>query len=117
MMEALETRFGSNSKPSKTNEWLVDYGNCYPLAETRSFAKKMGLKQVTTPVTSPQSQGINESFVKTLKRDYAKLINRPDSKTVMAQLKDCFDDYNSYRPHSALGYLPLTLLREKRSLI
>jgi hypothetical protein len=29
-----------------------------------------------------------ESFVKTLKRDYAKLANRPDSKTVMAELKE-----------------------------
>jgi hypothetical protein len=28
-----------------------------------------------------------ESFVKTLKRDYANLANRPDSKTVMAQLQ------------------------------
>jgi transposase InsO family protein len=48
--------------------------------------------------------------------DYAKLANRPDSKTVMAQLKDWFDDYNSYHPHSALGYLPPTLFREKRSV-
>ena len=55
-----------------------------------------------------------ESFVKTLKRDYAKLFNWLDSKTVMAQLKDCFDNYNSYDPHSALGYLPTTLFREKR---
>ena len=69
----------------------------------RSFAKELGLKPVTTPVTSPQSNGMAESFVKTLKRDYAKLANRPDSKTVMAQLKDWFDDYNSYHPHSALG--------------
>jgi transposase InsO family protein len=54
-----------------------------------------------------------ESFVKTLKRDYAKLANRPDSKTVMAQLQVWFDDYNSYHPHSALGYLPPTLFRKK----
>jgi transposase InsO family protein len=65
---------------------------------------------------SPQSNGMAESFVKTLKRDYAKLANWPDSKTVMAQLKDWFDDYNSYHPHSALGYLPPTLFREKRSV-
>jgi putative transposase len=40
---------------------------------TRSFAKQLGLKPVTTPVTSPQSNGMAESFVKTLKRDSAKL--------------------------------------------
>jgi putative transposase len=54
-----------------------------------------------TPVTSPQSNGMSESFVKTLKRDYAKLTNWPYSKTVMAQLKDWFDDYNLYHLHSA----------------
>jgi hypothetical protein len=31
----------------------------------------------------------------------------------MAQLKDWFYDYNSYHSHSALGYLPPTLFREK----
>jgi transposase InsO family protein len=68
-------------------------------------------KPMTTPVTSPQSNGMAESFVQKLKRDYAKLANRPDSKTVMAQLKDWFNDYNSYHPHSTLGYLPPTLFR------
>jgi len=50
--------------------------------------------------------------MKTLKGDYAKFANRLDSKTVMAQLKDWFDDYNSYHPHSSLGYLQPTLFRE-----
>ena len=112
MMQAVEKRFGSNGKPSKTIEWLTDNGSCYTAAEARSFAKQLGLK----PVTSPQSNGIAESFVKKLKRDCAKLAKQPDSKTVMAQLKDWFDDYNSYHPHSALGYLPPTLFREKRSV-
>lgn len=56
-----------------------------------------------------------ESFVKTLKRDYAKLAERPDSQTVMAQLRKWFDDYNSYYPHSALGYVPAKQFRGKRS--
>ena len=98
------------------NDWGLPYnGSCYTAAaETRSFAKELGLKPVTTPVTSPQSNGMAESFVKMLKRDYAKLANRRDSKTVMAQFKDWFNDYNSYHPHSALNYLPPTLFREKR---
>jgi len=54
----------------------------------------LGLKPITTPVTSPQSNGMAESFVKTMKRDYAKLDTRLDSKTVMAQLQAWFDDYN-----------------------
>jgi putative transposase len=116
MMQAVEKRFGSNDKPSKTIEWLTDNGICYTADETRSFAKELGVKPVTTPVTSPQSNGMAESFVKTLKRDYAKLAYRSDSKTVMVQLKDWIDDYNSYHPHSALGYLPPKLFRVKRSV-
>lgn len=53
----------------------------------KSFPKLLGLKPITTPVTSPQSNGMAESFVKALKRDYAKLVNRADSKTVMTQLQ------------------------------
>ena len=115
MMQAVEKRFGSNGKPPQTIEWLTDNGSCYTATETRSFARQLGLKPVTTPVTSPQSNGMAESFVKTFKRDYAKLTNRPDSQTVMSQLKAWFDDYNSYHPHSALGYLPPQTFREKRS--
>jgi putative transposase len=116
MMQAVENRFGPNGKPPKPIEWLTDNGSCYTAAETRSFAKQLGLKPVTTPVTSPQSNGMAESFVKTLKRDYAKLAERPDSQTVMAQLPKWFDDYNSYHPHSALGYVPPKLFRVKRAV-
>ena len=96
MMQAVEKRFGSNGKPSKTIEWLTDNGNCYTTAETRSFAKELGLKPLATPVAGPQSNGMSESLVKTLKRGYAMLANRQDSKTAMAQLKNWFDDFNSY---------------------
>ena len=116
MMQAVESRFGPNGKPPKPIEWLTDNGSCYTAAQTRSFAKQLGLKPVTTPVTSPQSNGMAESFVKTLKRDYAKLAQRTDSQTVMAQLPKWFDDYNSYHPHSALGYVSAKLFREKRAV-
>jgi putative transposase len=46
----------------------------------RSFAKQLGLKPVTTPITSPKSNGMAESFVKTIKRDYVKLANTTDLK-------------------------------------
>jgi transposase InsO family protein len=62
----VESRFGPDGKPLKPIEWLTDNGSLYTAAETRSFSKQLGLK----PVTSPQSNGMAESFVKTLKRDY-----------------------------------------------
>ena len=114
MMQAVEKRFGANCTADHTIEWLTDNGSCYTAKDTKSFAKMLGLKPVTTPVSSPQSNGMAESFVKTFKRDYANLADRPDSKTVMGQLADWFDDYNSNHTHSALGYLPPKLFREEQ---
>jgi putative transposase len=94
IMQVVENRFGPNGKPPEHIEWLTDNGSCYTAAETRSFTKQLRLK----PVTSPQSNGMADSFVKTLKRDYTKLAERPDSQKVMAQLPKSFDDYNSYHP-------------------
>ena len=42
MMQAVEKRFGSNGKPPKMIEWLTDNASCFTVAETRSFAKKLG---------------------------------------------------------------------------
>jgi hypothetical protein len=44
-----------------------------------------------------------------------KLADRPDSQTVMGQLKAWFDNYNSYHSHGALGYLPPQLFPERGS--
>ncbi len=59
-----ESRFGPEGKPPKPAEWLTYNGSCYTAAETRRFAKQLGLKPVTTPVTSPLSNGMAESLVK-----------------------------------------------------
>ena len=54
---------------------------------------------------SPESNGISEAFVKTLKRDYARLTIMTDAQTVMAFLPDWFEDYNTVHPHSGLRFL------------
>jgi hypothetical protein len=56
----------------------------------------VGLKPVTTPVSSPQSNGMVESLVKTIKRDYAALALRLDTKTIMRQLGDWFEHYQGF---------------------
>jgi transposase InsO family protein len=43
-----------------------------------------------------------ESFVKTYKRDYVYVHDRPNAATVLAQLDRWFDDYNEPRPHKGL---------------
>jgi putative transposase len=69
--------------------------------ESKSIAKQLRLK----PVTSTQRKGMVWSRDKTLKRDNAKLVKRPNSQTVMAQMHKRLDDFNFYHPHNALGYL------------
>ena len=64
----------------------------------------MNLKPVTTPIESPQSNGMAEAFVRTIKRDYARFANRSDAKTVMAQFPGWFEDYDTVHPHRALGH-------------
>jgi putative transposase len=54
-----------------------------------------------------------ESFVKTIKRDYAKLALRSDAKAVMQQLTDWFEHYNTKHPHSALKYLSPRMFKER----
>ena len=60
------------------------------------------LKPSFTPVKSPLSSGISEAFVKTLKRDYIKIANFPDSKSALRQINGWIKDYNEIHPHSAL---------------
>ena len=58
-----------------------------------------------------------ESLVKTIKRDYARLALRPDARTVMQQLVDWFEHYNTKHPHSTLRYLRPRMFREKQASI
>jgi len=49
-----------------------------------------------------QSNGMAESFVKTFKRDYVYVHDRPDAQSVSAQLPRWFEDYNYNHLHKAL---------------
>jgi putative transposase len=104
MVEATERRFGPVNRLPATIEWLSDNGSCYTAAETRGFAKDIGFKPVTTPIESPQSNGMAEALVKTIKRDYAKFAKKPDAERVLESLHVWFEDYNTIHPHKALGY-------------
>ncbi|REG59310.1 integrase-like protein [Paraburkholderia sp. BL6669N2] len=72
MLQAVENRFDGALKADNEIEWLSDNGSCYIAEETLTFSKNVGLKPITTPVRSPLSNGMAESFVKTMKRDYVR---------------------------------------------
>ena len=91
-LEAIEKHFATARAPHLI-EHLPDNGSCYTALETRQFAVALNLKPCFTPVKSPQSNGISEAFVKTLKRDYIKISNFPDSKSALRQINGWIKDY------------------------
>lgn len=103
MLEAVEKRFGQ-ALPVTQIQWLSDNGSAYTAEQTRAFAREIGLIPLTTPVRSPQSNGMAESFVKTMKRDYIAHMPRPDRQTALRNLAIAFEHYNEEHPHSALKY-------------
>ncbi len=113
MLGAVERRFG-NDLPSSPVEWLTDNGSCYRANETRQFARMLGLEPKNTAVRSPESNGIAESFVKTIKRDYISIMPKLDGLTAAKNLAEAFEHYNEWHPHSALGYRsPREYLRQR----
>ena len=105
MVTAVEQRFGRVNHLPTIIEWLSDNGSCYTAIETRNFAKDIGFLPLTTPVESPQSNGMAEAFVRTFKRDYVAVNPKPDATTVIRSLPKWFEHYNQLHPHRALGYL------------
>ena len=101
MLACVERRFGACRAPHPV-QWLADNGSAYTARETRDFATALNLVACFTPVRSPESNGVSEAFVKTLKRDYARIQPRPDALTVLAQLPGWIEDNNETHPHTGL---------------
>jgi len=83
MLEAVELRFGTIQAPHAV-EWLSDNGSPFTASET--LATALGLVLCFTPVRSPESNGIAEAFVRTFKRDYARVHPLPNAATVLRQI-------------------------------
>lgn len=99
MLGAIEQRFGGEL-PASPVQWLSDY----TAEQTRAFARQIGLQPLTTPVCSPQSNGMVECFVKTMKRDYIGHMSKPNRATALRNLAIAFEHYNEQHPHSVLNY-------------
>lgn len=104
LLGAIENRFGTQQAPHWL-EWLTDNGSCFIAKETLLFARSARIINCFTPVRSPESNGMAESFVKTVKRDYASVNDLVDARQVMAMLEKWAEDYNEYAPHKGLGWL------------
>jgi putative transposase len=102
MIQTMEHRFSYLDKLPYKIEWLTDNAQYYLARETIEFARSINLIPCSTPTYSPQSNGMAEAFVKTFKRDYVFIKDRPDARTVLAQLPKWFEDYNENHPHKGL---------------
>jgi putative transposase len=102
MRRAVFARFGT-TPPEGRVQWLSDNGGIYTALETVIEAEKLGLVPITTPVASPESNGMAESFVRTMRRDYVDGADLSSGNRVIEQLRTWIDDYNGFAPHSALG--------------
>ena len=100
---AVVHRFGAQ-RPPEPIQWLSDNGSIYTALATEWVAEQLHLAPITTPAASPESNGMSEAFVNTLKRDYVDGADRATADTVLQQIPDWLEDYNEVAPHSALGY-------------
>jgi putative transposase len=55
--------------------------------------------------TPPESNGMAEALVNTIKRDYVYTNDCETAEKVLKMLPDWFHDYNNIAPHSALGMI------------
>jgi putative transposase len=102
MIESVERRFGLVHRLPIAIEWLSDNGSPYTAGETRKLGRELGLLPCTTPIESPQSNGMAEAFVKTFKRDYARVSPRPHAASVLRQLDGWFEHYNRASEHPSV---------------
>jgi putative transposase len=103
MRRAVAHRFGG-TRPPEPIQWLSDNGSIYTALATEWEAERINLQPITTPAYSPQSNGMSEAFVHTLKRDYVDGADCASAAAVLNQLPDWIEDYNELAPHSALSY-------------
>ena len=114
LVEGVEARFGNAKVGAGVElEFLSDNGGAFRAKETHALVKDLGIKPVHTPVCSPQSNGMAESFVNTFKRDYVSRMDRSSADIVLRQMPAAFKHFNEIHPHSSLGYKSPSMFRKE----
>lgn len=104
MQHAVAARFGAGERPNAPIQWLSDNGSIYTALDTRITGERLHRVPITTPAASPQSNGMAEAFVNTLRRDYIVGAELATAAVVLEQIPAWIADDNAVAPHSALGF-------------
>jgi putative transposase len=104
MIKSVDARF-DKGRTLRDIQWLSDRGSIYRAKDTVQLGRCLGLKSCFTAAYSPQSNGMAEAFVGTLKRDYVYTSDCFDADAVLKMLPEWFKDYNEEAPHSGLGMM------------
>jgi len=104
MIQSVDARF-EGGKTIRDIQWLSDRGSIYRALDTKQLGIDLGLVCCFTAAYSPQSNGMSEAFVGTLKRDYVYTNDCFDADAVLEMLPGWFKDYNEEAPHSGLGMM------------
>ena len=105
MVASVKYRFGQVNRLPRTIEWLSDNGSGYIASETKAFARDDRIGAAHDARHKPAIQGMAEAFVRTIKRDYARVNPLPDAQTVIEKpASSGSTHYNAIHPHSALRY-------------
>jgi len=116
MAQTMQYRFGQRNQLPHRIQWLSDNGPCYVARRTVQFGRSIGLEVCTTRPYCPESNGMAEAFVKTVKRDYVWLGDLSSAEKVMEQLPGWFRDYNENAPHKGLNMMsPRQYIRSRSS--
>jgi putative transposase len=102
LITTVENRFEGTRAPRQV-EFLSDRGAIYRAYNVQTLARSLNLKSCFTAPYSPESNGMAEAFVNTIKRDYVYTNDCDTADNVLKMIKDWFKDYNTNAPHSALG--------------
>jgi transposase InsO family protein len=104
------SKFGTSEANSiEVSTWLKWTLPAHPNRSNRSSVLPKGglhhtltLKPCFTPVKSPQSNGISESFANTIKRNYVRISPLPNADQALVLRATWFEAYNENHPHSGL---------------
>jgi hypothetical protein len=101
MSRAMKYRFEAE-RTQVPVQWLSDNGSICTALESVIHAEHLGLEVITTPVMSPESNGMSEAFVNRLSRAYIESAELWTAASVIAQIPAWFEDSNAVAADSAL---------------